>query len=349
MNTNAKRWLFVIILLLSLVCIGYVIQKIITTYRVFYKNNVRQEGLLYVPTGAGMARVIDSLYARGLLIDGTAFFTATQEKNYKTITVCAGRYRVREGMSNTNLLRMLKSGWQEPVKIVIAGNIRTNEKLASVLSRYTEPDSAAFLRTLSNDNLVQRFGYTPETILGMIVPNTYEVYWNVGAEELLQRLHKEYTNFWNDARTQQLAAIGLTRNEAVTLASIVHEETNKTDEMPRIAGVYMNRLAKGMALQADPTLKFAWNDFTIKRVLDKHKKINSPYNTYKNTGLPPGPICVPSIAAIDAVLHYERHNYFYFCADAGFNGYHVFAQTLAQHNKNAEKYRQALNRNKIYR
>ncbi|MDR0694806.1 MAG: endolytic transglycosylase MltG [Prevotellaceae bacterium] len=345
---NAKKWLFIIILLFSLLCIGFFVEKLITLYRVSYKENVREDAFLYVPTGARLATVVDSLRAHALLVDEATFLAASQKSDYKTFTVHPGRYRVSKGMTNTDLLRMLHFGWQEPVKIVIAGAIRSSGKLAKTLSRYVEPDSAALSRALSDSSLLQRFGYTPATILGMIIPNTYEVYWNTGAEELLQRLHGENMKFWNETRTQLLETIGLTRNEAITLAAIVNEETNKTDEMPRIAGVYMNRLAKGIALQADPTLKFAWNDFTIKRLLNKHKTIDSPYNTYKYPGLPPGPVRIPSIAAIDAVLHYERHHYLYFCADAGFTGYHVFAQTLSQHNKNAQKYQQALNRKKIF-
>ncbi|MDR2358295.1 MAG: endolytic transglycosylase MltG [Prevotellaceae bacterium] len=345
---NAKKWLFIIILFFSLLCTGFLVEKLITLYRISYKENVRESAFLYVPTGACLATVIDSLRAHALLIDESTFLAASQKSDYKTFTVRPGRYRVAKGMTNTDLLRMLNFGWQEPVKIVIAGPIRSNGKLAKTLSRYVEPDSATLFRALSGGSVLQRFGYTPDNVLGMIIPNTYEVYWNITAEELLQRLHKENIKFWNGTRTQLLETIGLTRNEAVTLAAIVNEETNKTDEMPRIAGVYMNRLAKGIALQADPTLKFAWNDFTIKRVLNKHKTIDSPYNTYKYPGLPPGPICIPSIAAIDAVLHYERHNYLYFCADAGFTGYHVFAQTLAQHNKNAQAYQKALNQKRIF-
>ena len=345
---KAKKWLFIIILLFTLLCTGFIVEKLITLYRVSYKENVREGAFLYVPTGARLATVIDSLRAHALLIDEATFLAASQKSDYDTSTVRPGRYRIAKGMTNTDLLRMLHFGWQEPVKIVIAGAIRSNEKLARTLSRYIEPDSATLFRALSDDSLLRRFGYTPATVLGMIIPNTYEVYWNTGAEELLQRLYKENIKFWNEKRMQQLETIGLNRNQAVTLASIVNEETNKTDEMPRVAGVYMNRLARGMALQADPTLKFAWNDFSIKRVLNKHKTIDSPYNTYKYAGLPPAPVCIPSIAAIDAVLEYEQHHYLYFCADAGFTGYHVFAQTLAQHNKNARKYQQALNRKKIF-
>lgn len=346
---NAKKWLFVIILLLSLLCIGLVIEKIVTLYNVFYKDNIRETAFLYVPTGAGMAAVIDSLHANDALIDEATFLAALKDKQYDTLTVCPGRYRLQRGMNNTKLLRMLQFGWQEPVKLVIAGAIRSSERLAKTLSRYVEPDSVTLLRALTSDSLLQSFGYTSTTLLGMITPNTYEVYWNTGAEELLQRLHKETAKFWNEARTQRLKATGLTRDQAITLAAIVEEETNKTDEMPRVAGVYMNRLAKGIALQADPTLKFAWNDFTMKRVLNKHKKIDSPYNTYKYPGLPPGPIRIPSIAAIDAVLHYEQHNYIFFCADSTFTGYHVFAQTLEQHNLNAAKYRKALNAKGIFK
>ncbi|MDR1405751.1 MAG: endolytic transglycosylase MltG [Prevotellaceae bacterium] len=349
MNKRIKRVLFIIILLLSLLCIGYIVKKLVTTYNICYKNNVPESAFLYVPTGATLATVIDSLQAGGLLLDGETFLAASREPQHQTLKVCPGRYHLEQGMNNTEILRMLKFGWQEPVKLVVAGAIRTKGKLAAALSRYVEPDSATLARLLSDESLLQSFGYTSATVPGMIVPNTYEVYWNISAEELLQRLHAENVKFWNGVRMRRLAVIGLTRDEAITLASVVNEETNKTDEMPRVAGVYMNRLKKRIALQADPTLKYAWNDFALRRVLNRHKSIDSPYNTYKYPGLPPGPICVPSIAAIDAVLYYEQHDYLYFCADAGFTGYHVFAQTLAQHNKNAAKYRQALNLRKIYR
>jgi UPF0755 protein len=344
-----KKWIRIVILLLFLLGAGLIAKRILTHYHTFYKGNIREDAFLYVPTGAGITAVIDSLHARRLLIDEATFLAAAQGNNDAPPEIQPGRYRIRKGMNNSGLLRMLQFGWQEPVKITIAGAIRSNEKLAKILSRYVEPDSAALSRALSGDSLLQTFGYTPETVLGMIIPDTYEVYWNIRPEELLQRLHRENIKFWNDTRRQHLKNTGLSRIQAITLASVVNEETNKTEEMPRIAGVYINRLQKGIPLQADPTLKYAWGDFSIKRLLNKHKNIDSPYNTYKHAGLPPGPVRIPSIAAIDAVLQYERHDYLYFCADANFSGYHVFAKTLAQHNKNAQQYRQALNLKKIYK
>jgi UPF0755 protein len=243
----------------------------------------------------------------------------------------------------------LVSGQQVPVKLVIAGNIRDVEKLASIISKQIEPDSMALLTAFNDNKRIEEFGFNKENVLSLFIPNTYEVYWNISSEGVMARMKREYDRFWTENRLNKLKDIGLTREEAIVVASIVNEETVKTDEMPRVAGVYINRANKGMKLDADPTLKFAVGDFTLKRVLDKHKEIDSPYNTYKNTGLPPGPICVPSIAAIDAVLNYEKHDYFYFCAKDDFSGYHAFSKTLAQHNKYAASYHAALNKAKIYK
>jgi len=183
----------------------------------------------------------------------------------------------------------------------------------------------------------------------LFVPNTYQIFWNIEPEKFIARMKKEYDAFWSGKRSEQAAAMGMTADEIVTLASIVQEETNKNDEKPRVAGVYVNRLKSNWLLQADPTLKFALGDFTIRRVLDTHKEIDSPYNTYKYTGLPPGPICMPDVSSIDAVLNYEQHNYYYFCAKDDMSGYHVFENTLSKHNLNARKYHNALNRARIYR
>jgi UPF0755 protein len=345
MSYKVKRYLLWIIMLVSLLCVGYIAEGIIRIYTTFHARNVTADAVLLVPAGAGFEHVLDSLRAARVLLDEDTFIRAAQDENY-TQKVRPGRYKLTAGMSNRQLVRKLKTGAQDAVNVVVAGHIRDNGRLAAVLSRTIEADSATIRHALADTHLLAGFGYTPATLPAMIIPNTYEVYWTISAEQLLQRLHRESQAFWNDTRTCQAAAIGLTRDEVATLAAIVNEETNKTDEMARIAGVYINRLQQGMPLQADPTLKYACRDFTMKRVLDRHKNIESPYNTYKHAGLPPGPICIPSINAIDAVLQYEHHNYLYFCARDDFSGYHVFAITLAQHNQNAKRYHRALNRMK---
>jgi UPF0755 protein len=218
-----------------------------------------------------------------------------------------------------------------------------------LLSRHIQPDSLEILQALNDTQCTKTYGFTPATIMGMFIPNTYEVYWTIGVEALMQRMKKEYDAFWNDERREKAAAMQFTPQEVVTLAAIVCEETLKADEMPRVAGVYVNRLKKGIPLQADPTLKFAADNFAMRRVLSRYKAIDSPYNTYKYAGLPPGPICVPPPVAIDAVLNYEQHQYIYFCAKADFSGYHNFSKTLAQHNQYAREYQRTLSQNRIYR
>ncbi|OQB68387.1 MAG: putative aminodeoxychorismate lyase [Bacteroidetes bacterium ADurb.Bin139] len=256
--------------------------------------------------------------------------------------VHAGRYALTHGMNNRELARKLAMGWQDPLNITLSGSIRTFERLASVLARNLAIDSASVLEHLRNDSLIASFGFDSVSLRGMFIPNTYEVFWTITGEDLLKRMRREYDRFWNEQRKDKAKSIGLTQKQVSTLASIVNEETANADEMPLVAGVYMNRLRIGMPLQADPTLFFAAKDYSIRRVLKKHTKIESPYNTYKYRGLPPGPIAVPTIEAIDAVLHYRHHNYLYFCAKEDFSGYHNFAVTLGDHMKNARRFQRAL-------
>jgi len=202
---------------------------------------------------------------------------------------------------------------------------------------------------LTNDSLIGAYGFDSTSLFSMVLPNTYELYWNTPPEKVLERLHKEYRNWWSDDRQKKAQSIGLTPFQVATLAAIVQEETNYQPEMATIAGVYMNRLKMGMPLQADPTLKFALRDPTIRRVLNKDTQVESPYNTYKYKGLPPGPICVPSIATLEAVLNYQTHNYLYFCASPDFNGSHRFAANYSDHLRNARAYQQALTQRGIKR
>jgi UPF0755 protein len=303
---------------------------------------------LYIPTGATMEQVLDSLRKMQVLKMESRFITAAKGKKYAN-NIYPGRYKLTNGMSNAALLNKLTRALQDPVRMTLSGNIRSNERLAVLLSRYVEADSAKILLILNDSAIAADYGFTPATIMGMFIPNTYEVYWNTAPEALLKRMKREYDNFWTDARKTKAETLNLSPQEVTVLASIVYEESLKNDEMPRIAGVYINRLKKKMTLDADPTLKFAAGDFTLRRVLDRHKLIDSPYNTYKYAGLPPGPICVPPPAVIDAVLNYERHDYLFFCARPDLSGYHNFAKTLSQHNQNARNYHQMLNKNRIYR
>ena len=238
---------------------------------------------------------------------------------------------------------MLRGGLQTPVKVTF-NNMRDVKMLAGRISQQIEADSLSIVSLLSNSDSLNAMGFNAKTIPALFLPNTYEFYWNTTAGQFVDKMRREYDKFWNEERRNKAKAVGLTPVEVSTLASIVDKETNKTDEMARIAGVYLNRLRDGWLLQADPTLVFALGDFELKRVLNVHKEVESPYNTYKYPGLPPGPICIPSLAAINAVLSPEKHHYYYFCAKEDFSGYHNFAKTLAEHNKNAQKYQKELNK-----
>lgn len=301
---------------------------------------------VYIPSEANFDDVVLLLKDKKVFTDETKFKQYSKVLGYTKVK--GGRYVVKRGIGYRELIRMLAAGQQTPVNLVISGNVRLKDKLAGIISRQVEADSVSILNLLNDKTFLADLGFTPDNSILLFLPNTYNVYWNRAPKSLLEDMKKQYDKFWNPKRLEQLKATGLTKDEVMIIASIAIEESSKGDELPRIVGVYINRLKKNMPLQADPTVKYAVGDFTLKRVLTKHTEYESPYNTYKNTGLPPGPICIPSIVAIDAVLNYEQHDYFYFCAKDDFSGYHVFAQTLQQHNQNAQAYRNALNRKKIY-
>jgi UPF0755 protein len=296
---------------------------------------------LYIPTGADFNQVKDSLYAHDLIYNKNSFEWVSSKKGCPD-HVNPGRYVLKDGMSNYQLCNMLRGGLQTPVQVKF-NNMRDIKMLAGRVGRQIEADSAEIARYLGNREVLQQLGFNERTIPALFLPNTYEFYWNTDAEKFVDKMKNEYDKFWNEDRKAKAKAVGLTPLQVSILASIVDKETNKTDEMARIAGVYLNRLKGGWLLQADPTLVFAVGDFELKRVLNVHKEVESPYNTYKYPGLPPGPICIPSLASIDAVLNPEKHSYYYFCAKDDFSGYHNFAKTLAEHNKNAQRYQRALN------
>ena len=251
-------------------------------------------------------------------------------------------------MNNNELINLLRSGNQTPVKVIF-NNVREIDQLAGKIGSQIEADSAAISETIYSAAFREQTGLDSAKIKSIFLPNTYEFYWNTSADEYVDRMLEENDKFWNDTRKSKAAVIDLSRDEVVTLASIVEKETNKNDEKPALAGVYLNRIQHGWRLQADPTVVYAIGDFNIKRVLNVHKQIDSPYNTYLHLGLPPGPICIPSISSIDAVLNYDNNDYFFFCAKDDLSGYHVFAKTNAQHRKNARKYQEALDEMRIYK
>jgi UPF0755 protein len=332
----------VVIFILAGIEIGHV-------YHQIYGSNVKTPGkadfYLKIPTGATFDEVVMLMDSNHLIKNKRSFMWAATKKRYMQ-NVHPGRYRVRNNMSNNELINMLRSGHQEPVNLVI--NIaRTPEDLAGRIAAQIEADSMAILSMMNNEKILDEYGFNKRTIIGMFIPNTYEFWWNTSAEGFFSRMHKEYTRFWNGHREDKAEEIHLSPNDVTTLASIINNESNKEDEYSRIAGVYINRLRKGIKLQADPTVKFALKDFERQRILNADTYIDSPYNTYMYAGLPPGPICIPTVKAIDAVLNYEKHNYLYFCAKDDFSGYHNFACTVDQHNKNAHSYQKALNRRKI--
>ena len=258
-----------------------------------------------------------------------------------------GCYTVKSGATPKQVADMLTGGIQTPVRLTI-NSTRTVGQMVRNITNQIMIDSASVAERLSDSHLLDSLGYTPATVFCMIIPDTYEVYWNISADALIKRLIKERDRFWNDSRLSRANAIGLSELEVMTLASIVEEETAKPDELPIVAGLYMNRLNKRMPLQADPTVIFALGGERPKRVLKEHLEINSPYNTYKNAGLPPAPIRFVSKRSIDAVLNYSKHNYLYMCAKEDFSGYHNFAVTLSQHNANARRYQRALSKAGIY-
>lgn len=257
-----------------------------------------------------------------------------------------GRYAVSPGMSNLELLNDLRRGHQVATRLTF-NNIRFKEDLAERMDEQLMLDKEELLSLLNDSAYCDSLGFTTETIISLFIPNTYEVYWNIPADKLMQRMKREYNAFWTDARLEKAKVIGLTPAEVATLASIVEEETAASDEYPIVAGLYLNRLHRGIPLQADPTVKFAVGDFALQRILFEHLEIDSPYNTYKHAGLPPGPLRVPTIKGMDSVLNYMKHNYLYMCAKEDFSGRHNFAATLAEHNRNANRYRAELNRRKI--
>ncbi|MEJ7694088.1 endolytic transglycosylase MltG [Daejeonella sp.] len=315
-------------------------------YLKYFGPNVTDNAeYLYIKTGSDFDDVFEIIKKDKIVRDSVSFLNAANNMDYPG-SVKPGRYSLKQGMSNRAFINMLKAGNQEPVKISFQ-NVRLKQTLAGMVAKKLETDSASIGSLLDSASFVEKYGFNTDNVYTMFIPNSYELYWNTSAEKFFARMHDEYQKFWTAERKAKAEKIGLTPIKVSILASIVDGEALKDKEMPTIAGLYMNRLKKGMRLEADPTVIFAANDFTIRRVLNRHLRISSPYNTYMNTGLPPGPINMPSINAVDAVLNYTSHDYIYMCAKEDFSGYHNFATNLSQHSINARKFQQALNARNI--
>jgi UPF0755 protein len=335
-------------ILLAIVIIGLVVAAFFANfvYKAMLKPNTafnNESAFVFIPSNASYEEVRAQL--EPLLDDIDSFDDLAQQKKYTT-NIKAGKFEIKKGMTNNDIINSIRSK-NLAIKLSF-NNQETLEKLAGRIANQIEADSISILEAMNDTSFLSESKFNKATALGMYIPNSYEFFWNTSAERFRDRMLKEYNRFWNESRMNKAKVIGLTPNEVIALASIVHEESKQASEQPRIAGVYLNRIRIGMPLQADPTLKFAayqlpkYKNTVIKRVLNVHKEIDSPYNTYKNRGLPPGLIAMPDISAIDAVLNSEKHKYLYFAADAKRLGFHKFAKTLSQHNVNAREYQRYL-------
>jgi UPF0755 protein len=333
------------LLVLILLVIAYFGYKAYSNY--FSPNVSDKEEYLYIPTGSTFEELMQNLKEKDILFDTSSFRWVANKKDYPN-NVKAGKYAISPGMNNGDLIKKLRAGLQEPVKFRFQ-NLRLKSDFAKHVSTQLEADSSSIMELMNNDSLAAEYGFNTENFYAMFIPNTYEIWWNTSADKFFERMHTEYSRFWTEERLNKAKAINLSPTEVSILASIVRGEALHNDEMPKIAGLYLNRLQRGILLQADPTVIFAAQDFTIRRVLNKHLAINSPYNTYLNRGLPPGPINLPSIAAIDAVLNFQKHDFLYMCAKDDFSGYHNYAKTMSEHLINARRFQKALNERNIKR
>jgi UPF0755 protein len=319
-------------------------------YHKIFANNVIETDLqkryLLIKTGSTLEDVMAELRKNNFLIDYESFEWIAELRNYSS-HIHPGRYLIEKGMSNYNIINLIRSGKQIPVRLTF-NNLRTKYQLASIISRQIEADSLSIIMLFSNSDYLSDIGFDTSNIACLFIPNTYEFYWDTNADQLLKRMFKEYSKFWNEERNRKAREINLSPVQVSVLASLIQAEQGlHKEEWPIIAGLYINRLKNNIILQSDPTLVFAIGDFTIQRVLDEYKEIESPYNTYKYAGLPPGPINIPEKETIDAVLNYDKNDYFYMCAKDDFSGFHYFSKTQEQHSVYAQKYRRALNKRNI--
>lgn len=295
-----------------------------------------------IRTGSNYQTILKQLKTEKVISSPAIFNFLAKRADYPE-KVKTGHYEIKKGMSLFSILRMLKNGKQTPVNLVIT-KLRTKEDFASLVGKKFECDSLSFINFLNNEDSLKKYNLDTNTIMTAVLPNTYTYYWNITPAKIFTKLFESYNNFWTSERKELARQKGLTPQTVYILASIIEEETNKNDEKGNIASVYLNRMAKGMKLGADPTVKYALRDFSLKRIYLKHLTVESPYNTYKVYGLPPGPICTPSTITIDAVLNAPKTDYMFFVAKSDFSGHHNFAATYEEHLKYAKEYQQALDK-----
>lgn len=327
--------------LLVLSAIGII--GLIVVFKATSTSCVKENVHIYIPSDSSFDVLLDSLNGK---ISNRFIFNIYAKRLRMDSKTHSGRYLLKKGMSVIEVARMINLRVQDPVRLVVP-SVRTSARLCDEIAKYTEAGSSEYRELLNNRDFVRSLDMPCDSVFAMFIPNTYEILWDDSPEKILKRLSQESNKFWNSSRMELLKKKKLSRLQATIIASIINEETNKKDEMPLIASVYQNRLRKGIPLQACPTIKYALQDFALRRILYKHLNVKSPYNTYKNPGLPPTPICMPTISAIDAVLNSSETNYLYFCADARLNGRNVFSSSLSEHNRKAKEYQNQLNRLKI--
>jgi len=342
-----KKNLILLILSLLIITGGVIVYNI---YGKIYKPNVVKDGFIFIKTNSTLTDVENEISS--FLKQVKSFVWVAKRKNYQE-AIKPGKYKIIKGFSNNDIINVLRSGQQTPT-LVVFNNQHTLEDLSGRVAEQIEADSISILNAMTDVVFLEKNQFTLKSALGMYVPNSYEFYWNTTAEQFRDRMFIEYNRFWNEERENEAKKLNLSRTKVIALASIVQKETAKISERPIVAGLYLNRLKRGWPLQADPTIIYALKekygkDFMVKRVLKKDLEINSPYNTYKNRGIPPTLIAMPDISSIDAVLFSKKHNYFYMCASVEKIGYHEFANTLSQHNRNARKYQRWISEKGINR
>jgi UPF0755 protein len=343
MIQNKRFKIFILVFSLITAMFSYYAWQVVKTPNFNVETGKSFE--LFIPKNATFQTVLDTLKKHDLVRDQLSFRFLTKVLKYQD-KVKPGRYLIYPSSGNWEVVRKLRNGRQDALKLVI-NNWRLKEDIAGKLSKTLPFDSVYIYSMLDSNQFVKQFSFNKETVSSIFLPNTYEILWTSSFQDFMSKMNKEYLKFWNKERRNKANTLNLNPIDVSILASIVEGESKKSDEQARIAGVYWNRLQLKMPLQADPTIVFAWKDFTIKRVTSKFTVIDSPYNTYRLAGLPPGPISIPSTSVIDKVLSLEKHSFLYFCAKEDFSGYHTFAVSYPEHLKNAASYQQALNKLKI--
>ena len=341
----SKKFIFAVIATVLLV--GAIIGN--NYYQKIFGEAISKDTILYVKSTDSLMDLKDNIANSSKHLN--TFLLVAAQKNFSKPKV--GRYILKKGMSNNDIVNLLRSGNQTAIKLSF-NNQNTLEKLAGRVAQQLETDSVSLLNSFKDKDFLSKNNLTEKSVLQIFIPNSYQFYWNTSPEKFRNKIFKEYNRFWNESRLKKAKELNLTKSEVITLASIVQKETAKKVERPIVAGLYLNRLKKGWPLQADPTIIYCvkeikGQDYVVKRVLTADLEINSPYNTYKNRGLPPTLIAMPDISAIDGVLNAQKHNYYYMCANVDKIGYHAFAKTLSQHNRNAAKYHKWMNKQGVNR